>query len=108
MADKPYLLFFDLSKCIDPLVPIQGCPTPQVCVKQCPQERFVFDECKADTFADIRSRLVCTRDVGVEQIDSCAQVEQLMASNKCARWYLKSNSCKYARSNYRYDFRRVI
>lgn len=29
VADKPYLVFFDLSKCLSPGTPIVGCPTPQ-------------------------------------------------------------------------------
>lgn len=28
--NKPYLFFFDLTKCIGPQVLISGCPTPQV------------------------------------------------------------------------------
>lgn len=30
VKDEPYLLFFNLAKCVDPLVPITGCPTRQV------------------------------------------------------------------------------
>lgn len=30
VLDKPYLVFFDLSKCADPRVPLTGCNTPQV------------------------------------------------------------------------------
>ena len=31
LADKPFLLFFDLTKCIS-LSALTGCPTPQVCL----------------------------------------------------------------------------
>lgn len=30
VKDKPYLFFFDLTKCFGPFVPFTGCPTPQV------------------------------------------------------------------------------
>ena len=30
LSDKPYLLFFDLSRCAKPTVSFSGCPTPQV------------------------------------------------------------------------------
>lgn len=30
VLDKPYLFFFNIEKCIDPLVTITGCNTPQV------------------------------------------------------------------------------
>ena len=39
-ANKPYLMFFDLTKCIS-LTAIAGCPTPQVCVQTCPQAGLV-------------------------------------------------------------------
>ncbi|CAG9762843.1 unnamed protein product [Ceutorhynchus assimilis] len=37
---KPFLFFFDLTKCIDPSVPFLGCPTTQVCVETCPSTTF--------------------------------------------------------------------
>uniref|UniRef100_A0A4D5RA77 Choline transporter-like protein n=1 Tax=Scolopendra viridis TaxID=118503 RepID=A0A4D5RA77_SCOVI len=38
--DKPYLYFFDLTKCARPDV-VFGCPTPQVCVNKCPSKTVV-------------------------------------------------------------------
>ena len=36
-TDKPYLLYFDVRKCIRPqLLALQACPTPSVCVSECP------------------------------------------------------------------------
>ena len=32
------MLFFDLSKCLNPAVISLGCPTVQTCVKACPDE----------------------------------------------------------------------
>ena len=40
--DKPYLLFFDLTKCLRPSAALSGCPTPEVCVKECPNEVTSF------------------------------------------------------------------
>ena len=39
-ANKPYLLFFDLTRCLNPAVLALGCRTTQVCVSQCPQEKY--------------------------------------------------------------------
>lgn len=36
--DKPYLFFFDLTRCISVTTVITGCSTKQICVKECPQE----------------------------------------------------------------------
>ena len=37
---KPYLLFFDLTKCAYATAAIFGCPTPQMCVEKCPDSPF--------------------------------------------------------------------
>jgi hypothetical protein len=37
---KPYLIFFDISKCAKPSVVFSGCPTQQVCVEKCPTEYY--------------------------------------------------------------------
>lgn len=96
VVDKKYLLFFDLSKCIDPKVPLFGCPTPQVCVAECPTKSFIYDErlCNANSFEGIRQSLQCTLDVDKYTIRSCDHITQLVQGDKCARWYLKSESCE--------------
>lgn len=95
VVDKQFLLFFDLTKCIDPKVPLFGCPTPQVCVNECPTESFVYDEsvCNENSFERIRQSLRCTVDK--DQIGTCAEITQHVKDDKCARWYLQSKSCKY-------------
>ena len=37
LEDRPFLLFFDLTRCLNPAVLSLGCPTPQTCVKKCPE-----------------------------------------------------------------------
>ncbi len=38
VEDKPYLFFFDLTRCISITSAITGCSTKQICVKECPQK----------------------------------------------------------------------
>lgn len=92
---KPYLAFFDLAKCADPLVPLNGCPTPQTCVSECPNSNFVHDKsvCQSD-FAAYKKRLLCTRNVDLTRIKDCNDVEQHISSEQCAKWYLKSEPCE--------------
>lgn len=94
---KPYLAFFDLAKCADPLVPLNGCPTPQTCVSECPNSNFVHDKsvCQSD-FAAYKKRLLCTRNVNMDRITNCNDVEQHINSEQCAKWYLKSEPCKFS------------
>lgn len=97
VLNKKFLLFFDLSKCADPLVPLNGCPTPQTCVEQCPKTSFVHDKsvCQQN-FAAYREKLICNRRVNVKTINNCNEVEKLIETEQCAKWYLKSEPCKLA------------
>lgn len=82
-----------MAKCADPLVPISGCPTPQACVKECPKETFIYrqQDCKSQTFKVYNKKLVCGRNVSM---NNCDDVEKYMQNDQCAKWYLKSYSCK--------------
>lgn len=95
VIDKKYLVFFDLAKCADPLVPLNGCPTPQTCVHECPNTNFVHDikTCNKD-LAAYKTKLICTRHVNINTINSCSDVEKLINTEQCAKWYLKSEPCK--------------
>lgn len=98
VVNKPYLVFFNLEKCIDPTVPIYGCQTPQVCVEQCPSTSFIYDEykCNDGKIPELRNQLICKLEVDKErQIQSCADISRLIQKEDCARWYLQSNSCKF-------------
>ncbi|XP_055909377.1 choline transporter-like 2 isoform X4 [Eupeodes corollae] len=91
VKDKKYLFFFNLEKCIDPLVPITGCPTPQVCVSQCPTETFVWDNVKNKlSVDDLKQKLICQTDAYKSSINSIDDAEKAILSNRCARWYVKS------------------
>lgn len=95
VLNKKYLVFFDLSKCADPLVPINGCLTPQTCVESCPSSNFVHDKtvCEKD-FAAYKERLICTRHVDMKSIKNCDDVHTRIVNDQCAKWYLKSEPCK--------------
>ncbi|XP_055842030.1 choline transporter-like 2 isoform X3 [Episyrphus balteatus] len=91
VKDKKYLFFFNLEKCIDPLVPITGCPTPQVCVAECPTETFVWDNVKNKlSLDDLKKKLICQTEAYKMSINSIADAEKAIVSNRCARWYVKS------------------
>lgn len=97
VIDQKYLFFFDLSKCADPLVPINGCKTPQVCVKECPKKTFFHDmsQCNSQGVANYKKDLICTRQVDLSLANSCGDINKLMEDGKCSKWYLKSEPCKY-------------
>jgi choline transporter-like protein 2/4/5 len=90
------LFFFDLSKCADPLVAIEGCPTPQVCIEKCPSERFFHtnQQCNSEGATVYRKKLICTREVDVSTLTTCSGIDQLVKDKKCAEWYLESEARK--------------
>lgn len=92
VSKEPYLFFFDLGKCIDPLVPITGCPTPQVCVKQCPSESFFYENEKGKSFEELRRKLVCFPDI---KLNNKYDIETAIQNNQCASWYIPSKPCKF-------------
>lgn len=96
VIDQKYLVFFDLSKCADPFVPINGCKTPQVCVKECPKETFLHSPgaCNSEGVENYKKKLVCTRAVNLNMAKDCKDIDDLIAAEKCSRWYLKSQPCK--------------
>lgn len=95
VVDTNYLFFFDLAKCADPLVPLNGCPTPQTCVKECPQEGFLHDKAKCSKdLAEYKTKLICNRHVNVQSLKTCDEVDRKIKNQECAEWYLKSEPCK--------------
>lgn len=87
-ADRPYVYFFDWTKCIKafniPANLAKGrpfvCPTTQVCVHQCPNRTSHY---KFDSYLATR---VCTYDVTDKQDDN----DQLVEDGKCASYILAS------------------
>ncbi|CAF1660993.1 unnamed protein product, partial [Adineta ricciae] len=87
-ADRPYVYFFDWTKCIKafniPTNLAKGrpfvCPTTQVCVHQCPNRTSHYK------FQSYPSTRVCTYDVTDEQTDN----NQLVQDGKCASYILAS------------------
>jgi solute carrier family 44 (choline transporter-like protein), member 2/4/5 len=96
VIDRKFLMFFDLAKCADPLVPLNGCPTPQTCVSECPQNNFVHDKSTCQkSLNDYKKHLICKRNVNVANIANCDEVEKLIDSEQCAKWYLRSEPCEF-------------
>nr|XP_043067755.1 choline transporter-like 2 [Drosophila bipectinata]XP_043067756.1 choline transporter-like 2 [Drosophila bipectinata] len=110
---KDNLFFFDLGKCINPSVPLTGCPTPQVsgyhlfpktnlsiirsipqvCVESCPTEDFMWDDMKNKlNFGDLHRRLICQSEELKSGLRDKAQIEDAIRNNLCARSYMKSES----------------
>jgi len=101
LADKPFLLFFDLTKCIS-LSALTGCPTPQVCVEQCPSDSFspwMESQLPIPEVPSIlggvsvkdRMKPFCTQDM-TEDILTRLSVGQLVERKYCPPWWVHSSN----------------
>ncbi|XP_011506573.1 PREDICTED: CTL-like protein 2 isoform X2 [Ceratosolen solmsi marchali] len=92
VKDKPYLIFFDLTKCARISPEYRTCPTTQVCVKECPQKNFLYDDIKNIGINQLKSQLICKTDVKLDKVTRLQEIKILVNHEKCARWYLESTS----------------
>ncbi len=74
-SDRPYLLFFDLTQCLNPAVLALGCPTPQVCVTECPREKFSLHAASKQSW-----RISSTEQVKAQIKPYCKQVTNSLSS----------------------------
>ncbi|KAF5306741.1 hypothetical protein FQA39_LY01499 [Lamprigera yunnana] len=86
VKNKPYLFFFDLTKCLQP-IPFSGCRTTQVCVEKCPQTVFLLDSVGYNNFYP--NDMICVNDIKPRNKNEAVQ---LVSEGKCAQWYLPSES----------------
>nr|CAD7197084.1 unnamed protein product [Timema douglasi] len=90
VIDKPYLFFFDLTRCIRSNVVLNGCPTPQVCVKSCPEQNFFYSN--SSSLEDIRRDIICKTSIDVSSISTVDEFTGHVDREDCARYYLSSKA----------------
>ncbi|KAK0179707.1 hypothetical protein PV327_005435 [Microctonus hyperodae] len=83
VIDKPFLVFFDITKCIN-----YRCNTPQVCRSQCPQSNWYFNP-NPQSINETYDAMLCSDGITVRDKNIKA-LKQLIISKACAKWYLKS------------------
>ena len=85
LKDKPYLMFFDLTKCLNLAVVSLGCPTVQTCVKECPNftKRFKEEGQKQEM------KQFCVSDLSVEKMNR-KPVQTLIDEKLCPPFILES------------------
>ena len=82
-ADKPNLLFFDLTRCIKISAAVGGCATPQVCVRDCPASYWTYTTGKSEGLADY------CRDLAAGEFEA-SSVQGLVKQRKCPAYLVPS------------------
>ncbi|XP_066993399.2 choline transporter-like 2 [Anabrus simplex] len=88
VADKPYLFYFDITKCVRPtsISKPLSCNTPQVCVAKCPDKVFIAElEIKNHGISEFADDLICKYSVDKDKLTSITHLKQ-----ECAPWYIPS------------------
>uniref|UniRef100_A0A0N4Z210 Thiamine transporter 2 n=1 Tax=Parastrongyloides trichosuri TaxID=131310 RepID=A0A0N4Z210_PARTI len=91
-SSKPYVLFFDLTKCISWVTFLSGCPTKQVCVEQCPNKYFSYLELQGTNtlLQQQLSDMVCIDESMKQQITSFNILKNYVQMGYCTAYTVKS------------------
>ncbi|VDM38921.1 unnamed protein product [Toxocara canis] len=94
-SSKPYLFYFDITKCITYSVVFAGCQTPQICVASCPTKTFTYLQMQsvpagAQFETDVRSNIICKSTVTVGEIKDFATLRSYVDRGMCAPYTVPS------------------
>lgn len=89
VANKKYLVFFDITRCLSPGAPVTGCPTPQVCVEKCPTQTIFFKQMTSSSWPTLKSSMVCQDDIDINSL-SFSQAMTYIENERCANYVLES------------------
>ena len=88
--DRPFLLIFDLTQCLNAAALVTGCPTEQICVSKCPQENY--------SPAGARLAGVDEQEIKLKMKPYCKphddtkSLDQLLEEEICPKWYVESTA----------------
>nr|CAD7450253.1 unnamed protein product [Timema bartmani] len=80
VIDKPYLFFFDLTRCI----------RSNVCVESCPKKNFIYSN--LSNLEAIKQDIKCKTSINVSSISTVDEFTGHVDREDCARYYLSSKA----------------
>ncbi|CAD5227378.1 unnamed protein product [Bursaphelenchus okinawaensis] len=92
--DKPYLFFFDLTKCVSYATLLSGCPTFQMCVKKCPTKYWSYlslNRASLWSQQSVKDNAFCDYTVDIDTIQNFSQLRDLVKAGKCAAYTVPSS-----------------
>uniref|UniRef100_A0AC35UF86 Choline transporter-like protein n=1 Tax=Rhabditophanes sp. KR3021 TaxID=114890 RepID=A0AC35UF86_9BILA len=93
LTSKPYVLFFDLTKCISWSTFLSGCSTRQVCVSTCPAKYFSYIELQANfgqSWQSAMKDIVCADEEMKQQITSFETLRAYVQNGYCTSYTVSS------------------
>jgi choline transporter-like protein 2/4/5 len=94
MRERPFLLLFDLTQCLNPAVLISGCLTPHVCVPKCPDLTFFPHGEKLVKTSETKIKNIMAPYCNVNSVKDLEgkTVSELIDKKICPPWFLESSS----------------
>ncbi|UMM41713.1 hypothetical protein L5515_017854 [Caenorhabditis briggsae] len=93
-SKRPYLFYFDLTKCISYATALGGCQTTQICVEECPSQYFSYLQLRTASAAEIQNKMknvvYCTDDVDKSTVTTFVALQSLVQRGKCVSYTVKS------------------
>lgn len=93
-SKRPYLFYFDLTKCISYATALGGCQTTQLCVKECPSTYFSYLQLRTASVSEIQNKMksvvYCTDDVDKTTVTTFQALQNLVQRGKCVSYTVKS------------------
>ncbi|KAK0406429.1 hypothetical protein QR680_018565 [Steinernema hermaphroditum] len=95
MSSKPYLLFFDLTRCVSYSSVFAGCQTPQVCVEECPREAFSYLKLQVQLpmtnfKEEVRRHVICEDPKIIETINNFEALRTVVQQGICTSYTVAS------------------
>uniref|UniRef100_A0A914XSY3 Choline transporter-like protein n=1 Tax=Plectus sambesii TaxID=2011161 RepID=A0A914XSY3_9BILA len=94
LSTKPYLYYFDLTKCVSYATVFEGCLTPQVCVERCPTYYFTYRQLNYVPleYFDVvmQNSSVCLTNEIKNSIKSPEQMKAAVDADKCAAYVVST------------------
>ena len=88
--DRPYLLMFDLTQCLNAAALVTGCPTEQICVKQCPKENY--SPSAARLAGENEQKIKQKMEPYCKPHDDTKTLDKLLEEEICPKWYVESTA----------------
>ncbi|KAI6243945.1 Choline transporter-like protein 1 [Aphelenchoides fujianensis] len=89
-SSKPYLHFFDITRCVSYTTLLSGCPSPQICVSKCPTAYFSYVCLATLPQAEFRKQIAdhafCHYSIDVPSIGNFSTFKDLVQSGLCAAY----------------------
>ncbi|VDD87145.1 unnamed protein product [Enterobius vermicularis] len=94
LRSKPYLFYFDITRCASYSTVLGGCQTPQICIERCPSVTYSYLQLQTKTGQEFKKLLstnvVCDESVNKSNINNFSTLKKFVDNSTCAKYIVAS------------------